>query len=113
MELTGTYEVPENLEKISLNLETNGEENKTKDFYADDISITLTEKAEETPGDGDSGDVEIPEELRYFYKSFEEGTESVEVRGTASVNTTQETAYDGTSSLGYRKRKPAMAWRGY
>lgn len=31
-ELTGTYEVPENLEKISLNLETNGEENKTKDF---------------------------------------------------------------------------------
>ena len=99
-ELTGTYEVPENLEKISLNLETNGEENKTKDFYADDISITLTEKAEETPGDGDSGDMEIPEELRYFYKSFEEGTESVEVRGTASVNTTQETAYDGTSSLG-------------
>ena len=110
-ELTGTYEVPENLEKISLNLETNGEENKTKDFYADDISITLTEKAEETPGDGDSGDMEIPEELRYFYKSFEEGTESVEVRGTASVNTTQETAYDGTSSLGVIGRGN-QSWHG-
>ena len=121
-ELTGTYKVPDQMEKISLNLETNGDENKTKNFYADDISIVLTEKADDVPGEnpgsepetpeeGEPGDVEIPQELLYFSKSFEEGTESVEVRGTASVSATQEAAHDGSASLKVSGRGN-QAWHG-
>lgn len=147
-ELSGDYTVPENLDAIALNVETNGDEHKTKDFYADDLSIVLKEVSgedtdpdapgedtnpdapgEDTDPDEPGGDtdpdvpgedtdpdvpaepVEIPQELLYFNKSFEDGTEFVEVRGTASVNVTSETASEGASSLKVSQRGN-QAWHG-